>query len=60
MHFTHWYYAGLGAAALMFIYQQWLIRGREPSACLRAFLNNNYVGMAIFSGVALQYLYASR
>jgi 4-hydroxybenzoate polyprenyltransferase len=43
---------------LLFLYQQWLIRAREPAACLRAFLNNNYVGMAIFIGVLLQYVYS--
>jgi len=58
MHFGRWYYAGLAVAALLFAYQQWLIREREPAACLRAFLNNNYVGMVIFIGIALQYLYA--
>jgi len=58
LKFGHWYYAGLVAAGLLFLYQQWLIRKREPAACLRAFLNNNYVGMAIFIGVALQYVYA--
>ena len=57
MKFGHWYDAGLVSAALLFAYQQWLIRGREPAACLRAFLNNNYVGMAIFIGLALQYVY---
>ncbi|MGH8150862.1 MAG: 4-hydroxybenzoate octaprenyltransferase [Steroidobacteraceae bacterium] len=58
MHFGRWYYAGLAAAALLFLYQQWLIRRREPAACLRAFLNNNYVGMALFIGIALQYIYS--
>jgi 4-hydroxybenzoate polyprenyltransferase len=58
MRFGRWYYAGLGAAALLFLYQQWLIRRREPAACLRAFLNNNYVGMVLYVGIALQYLYA--
>lgn len=58
MRFGGWYYAGLVAAALLFLYQQWLIRARDPAACLRAFLNNNYVGMAIFIGVLLQYVYA--
>ena len=53
-----WYAAGLCAAAILFAYQQWLARRREPAACLRAFLNNNYVGMAIFIGVALHYVYA--
>jgi 4-hydroxybenzoate polyprenyltransferase len=53
-----WYTAGLAVVAGLFAYQQWLIRRREPAACLRAFLNNNYVGMAIFIGVALHYVYA--
>ncbi|MGH8297792.1 MAG: 4-hydroxybenzoate octaprenyltransferase [Steroidobacteraceae bacterium] len=53
-----WYYGGLAAAAVLFLYQHWLIRAREPAACLRAFLNNNYVGMAIFIGVLLQYIYS--
>ena len=57
MRFGGWYYAGLATAALLFLYQQWLIRARDPAACLRAFLNNNYVGMAIFIGVLLQYVY---
>jgi 4-hydroxybenzoate polyprenyltransferase len=58
MSFGGWYYAGLAAAGLLFLYQQWLIRAREPAACLRAFLNNNYVGMVIFIGILLQYVYA--
>jgi 4-hydroxybenzoate polyprenyltransferase len=58
MDFGSWYYAGLASAGLLFLYQQWLIRAREPAACLRAFLNNNYVGMAIFIGLLLQYVYA--
>jgi len=58
MHFGHWYQAGVGAAAVLFAWQQWLIRKREPAGCLRAFLNNQYVGLAVFVGVLLQYLYA--
>lgn len=58
LHFGHWYYAGLGAAAVFFLWQQWLIRTREPAACLRAFRNNHFVGMAIFIGILLQYVYA--
>ena len=58
MSFGGWYYAGLTAAAVLFLYQQWLIRARQPAECLRAFLNNNYVGMAIFIGVLLQHVYA--
>ena len=58
MHFGEWYYGGLTAAGLLFLYQQWLIRDRNPAGCLRAFLNNQYVGMVIFTGILLQYIYA--
>jgi len=58
MHFGQWYYGGLTTAALLFLYQQWLIRDRNPAGCLRAFLNNQYVGMVIFVGILLQYIYA--
>jgi 4-hydroxybenzoate polyprenyltransferase len=58
MHFGQWYHAGLTAAGLLFLYQQWLIRDRNPAGCLRAFLNNQYVGMVIFVGILLQYIYA--
>jgi 4-hydroxybenzoate polyprenyltransferase len=58
MHFGEWYFAGLTAAGLLFLYQQWLIRDRNPAGCLRAFLNNQYVGMVIFVGILLQYIYA--
>jgi 4-hydroxybenzoate polyprenyltransferase len=58
MHFGEWYYAGLTAASLLFLYQQWLIRDRNPAGCLRAFLNNQYVGMVIFVGILLEFIYA--
>jgi 4-hydroxybenzoate polyprenyltransferase len=59
LHFGNWYYGGLGVAAATFVYQQWLIRDRDPEHCLQGFLNNNYTGIAIFAGVLLQYLYGS-
>lgn len=49
------YYLGLVAAAVLSAYQQWLIRHREPAACFRAFLHNNWVGMAIFLGLVAQF-----
>ena len=58
LHMGHWYYAGLWAGAVFFAYQLWLIRGREREACFRAFLNNNYFGMAVFIGMALEYQFA--
>jgi 4-hydroxybenzoate polyprenyltransferase len=52
-----WYRAGLVAAALLFAYELWLIRRREPAACFQAFNNNHFVGMVVFIGLALDYLY---
>ncbi len=34
-----------------------LIRHREPAACFRAFLNNNLFGLAVFAGIALDYVF---
>jgi 4-hydroxybenzoate polyprenyltransferase len=59
MQFGRWYQAGVAAAALLFLWQQWLIRRREPGGCLRAFLNNQYVGVVIFIGILLQYVYST-
>jgi len=53
----HWYWAGLAVAAAFAVYQQWLIKDREPDACFRAFLNNNLFGLAVFGGIALDYLF---
>jgi 4-hydroxybenzoate polyprenyltransferase len=47
------YYLGVGAALLLVAWQYSLIRGRERERCFRAFLNNNWVGLAIFAGLAL-------
>jgi 4-hydroxybenzoate polyprenyltransferase len=59
MNFGRWYYSGLIAAGVLFLFQQWLIRNREPAGCLRAFLNNHYVGLCIFIGILLQYVYTA-
>jgi 4-hydroxybenzoate polyprenyltransferase len=50
------YYVGLFAAAWFALYQQYLIRDREPSQCFRAFLNNNWFGLAVFCGILLDSL----
>jgi 4-hydroxybenzoate polyprenyltransferase len=57
LHFGNAYLGGLAAAGVFFAYQQWLIRAREPDACLRAFQNNHYVGMSVFIGILLEYIY---
>jgi 4-hydroxybenzoate polyprenyltransferase len=57
LRFGNAYLGALGAVAVFFLYQQWLIRARQPDGCLRAFLNNHYVGMLIFIGIVLEYIY---
>lgn len=49
------YKGSLLAAGMLFIWQQYLIRNREGEKCFQAFLNNNWVGMVIFIGIALHY-----
>ena len=50
------YYWGLLAASGLFVYQQHLIRHRERMPCFQAFLNNNYVGMAVAVGLFISFL----
>ncbi len=38
-------------AAALFLWQQWLIRHRERDGCFKAFLNNNWLGLAVFVGI---------
>ncbi len=52
-----WFYLGLAAAVGMFVWQQILIQDRGPDGCFRAFLNNHWVGAAIFGGIFLHYLF---
>ena len=52
-----WYQAGLAAGAVLFAYEQWLIRDRDPERCFQAFNNNHYFGMVVFIGLALDYLF---
>ncbi len=52
-----WYGLGLAVAAIFALYQQYLIRERKPEDCFKAFLNNNYFGMSIFIGIALEYTF---
>lgn len=50
----HWpYFAGLMIAAGLFAYQMWIMRGRDRDACFAAFRNNNWVGMALWAGIAV-------
>lgn len=50
------YLLGLLAATGFGVYEQYLIRDRDPQLSFRAFLNNHYFGMAVFIGIAADYL----
>jgi 4-hydroxybenzoate polyprenyltransferase len=50
------YYAGLVAAVAFAVYQYRLIRTRERAACFKAFMNNNWLGCAVFVGLAVDLL----
>ena len=50
------FYLGLVVAAGLAGYHYTLIRKRERADCFRAFLHNNWVGAAIFAGLAIDYL----
>jgi 4-hydroxybenzoate polyprenyltransferase len=55
MRMSPWYYGGLVAGGMFFIYELWLIRARDRDACFRAFLNNHFFGLSVFLGIALNY-----
>ncbi|WP_447880873.1 4-hydroxybenzoate octaprenyltransferase [Serratia fonticola] len=50
------FYWSLLLAGALFIHQQKQVAGRDRDACFRAFLNNNYVGLMLFIGIALSYV----
>jgi 4-hydroxybenzoate polyprenyltransferase len=50
-----WFVAGIVAAACIALYHYTLIRDRERMACFAAFRHNNWLGAALFAGVALDY-----
>ena len=50
--FSWVYYLGLALAAVMMIYHYFLIRTRDRAKCFYAFRDNNWVGGAIFAGIA--------
>ncbi|MEM8981602.1 MAG: 4-hydroxybenzoate octaprenyltransferase [Pseudomonadota bacterium] len=54
-----WYYTSLLAVIAFMLYQQWLIRDRDKDASFAAFRNNQYVGLAVFVGIALDYQFAA-
>lgn len=51
------FYFGLLAATVLFVYQESLTRARAPAGCFKAFLNNHRVGAAVFAGIFLHYFF---
>ncbi len=52
-----WYYGGLAAAGLFCVYQAYLIKERDIVQSFRAFLNNAWLGGAVFAGILLDYTF---
>jgi 4-hydroxybenzoate polyprenyltransferase len=50
------WFVGVAVAAALFIRQQYMVRNRDRGACFNAFLNNNWVGVAIWAGLLLHYV----
>jgi 4-hydroxybenzoate polyprenyltransferase len=50
-----YYFTGLLIASILVVYQQFLIRNREPEGCFKAFLNNHWFGAVIFAGLVCHY-----
>ncbi|HWU71136.1 MAG TPA: 4-hydroxybenzoate octaprenyltransferase [Pseudoxanthomonas sp.] len=49
-----YYWAGIAVAALLVVYEFVIARKRERAACFKAFLHNNWVGAAVFAGIAVE------
>ncbi|HYC35678.1 MAG TPA: 4-hydroxybenzoate octaprenyltransferase [Usitatibacter sp.] len=46
------YFAGLAVATALVGYHHRLIRDRSRAGCFKAFLQNNWIGLAVFAGIA--------
>ena len=50
-----WFYTSLLIATGLFVYQQKLIHSRHQESYLKAFQNNNMVGLIVFIGILFNY-----
>jgi 4-hydroxybenzoate polyprenyltransferase len=57
MDFNVLYFIGLAAALLLACRQYVLISNRDKTLCFKAFLQNNWIGLAIFVGLGAQYYF---
>lgn len=57
-YYLNWHWPmtiALATVATLFVQQFWSARSRDRAACFNAFLNNHYVGLAIFVGLVIEY-----
>jgi 4-hydroxybenzoate polyprenyltransferase len=55
LQFSWPWFAGVIIAAVLFAIQQYQVRDRGRESCFKAFLNNNWVGLAIWVGLLIDY-----
>lgn len=51
LHLNYLFYLFFSIGLGIFIYQQFLIKEREPKACFKAFLSNHWYGLSIWLGL---------
>ncbi len=52
-----WYFAAVVIAGCLMAWHQWLARHRDAAGCFRAFLHNHYIGLVVFVGIVLHYVF---
>ena len=57
MGYGRYYYIGLIVALLLVLWQYKLIHKRVKTDCFNAFLHNNWIGLAVFSGFVAEYYF---
>ena len=55
LDFSSIYFVGLGIAAVLMGYEQFLIADRIPAHCFIAFLHNHWIGAIVFAGIMGHY-----
>ena len=53
-----WYFAAVAVSGVLMAYHQWLARDRQPAGCFAAFLHNHNIGLVIFIGIVLHYVFS--
>lgn len=51
------YFCGIGVGALVVARQLWLIKNRDRDDCFKAFMLSNFMGLSVFIGLVLHFLF---